>query len=68
LKTAHDVYIAAYYSGRYTKTEIMIQPALLIGLNTSKVFDLHTPQTNPTTSRAFRGMTYDEFFLIWGNA
>jgi hypothetical protein len=68
IKTVHNVYLATYYSGKYTKTETMLHHALLIALSTDKVFGLHTPTTNPTTSRAFRGMIYDEFFMIWGNA
>jgi len=68
IKTVHNVYLATYYSGKYTKSETMIHPGLIFALTNNKIFELHTPVTNPTTNRAFRGMIYDEFFMIWGNA
>lgn len=67
IKTAKGALIASFYSGEYLRGEPMVKPALLISLNNNLAFELYSILTNQS-ARQFRGMTYDDFFLIFGNA
>jgi hypothetical protein len=67
VKTAANAFIASFYSGEYIKGDPMVKPALLISLNNNLAFELYDSSTNQS-GRHFRGMTYDDFFLIFGNA
>lgn len=68
VKTINNVYLATFYSGKYTKNEILTKPSLLMTLTYDNAFQLYNPITNPNAQRAFRGMVFDDFFLIFGNA
>jgi hypothetical protein len=62
------VFLATYYSGKYTKGELLTSASLLMTLTYNNSFELYNAITNPQVQRAFRGMVYDDFFLIFGNA
>jgi hypothetical protein len=47
----------------------MISPGLLISLKNDESYNLRVPGNNPNQrTTTFRGMIWDEFFLIFGNA
>jgi hypothetical protein len=52
----------------------MTKPGLLISLSTNESFELYTTAVSTMTSkyernqRLFRGMTYDDYFILFGNA
>lgn len=70
--------MAGYYSGRYTKEEPMIKPSLLLSFNNDEFFELHKNDPSAVNissvgrgqraPRLNRGMTYDDFFILFGNA
>ena len=51
----------------------MLQPGLLISLGNNESYELYTGVSSMTnkyerTPRLMRGMTYDDFFILFGNA
>jgi hypothetical protein len=66
-KTLKGTYIAGYYSGEYADT-IMIEPGLLISVTNNESYVLNVPDHNSKSSTVYRGMVYDPYFLIFGNA
>ena len=51
----------------------MLQPGLLISLGNNESYELYPPSSSlpskyERTPRLMRGMTYDDFFILFGNA
>jgi hypothetical protein len=64
--------IACYYSGTLQEDKPMTEEALIISLDSRKTFYLntleHNPMKDPKDTRLIRGLVFDKYFLIFGNA
>lgn len=66
--------MAAYYSGELQEKTPMLDEAMLISITNRKYYTLKKDQPNSNkkeskeAKRLMRGMTYDKFYLIFGNA
>jgi hypothetical protein len=64
--------LACYYSGVVREDAPMTDESLLLSLDTRNTYFLNTPHHNPSKdprdTRLIRGMVYDKYFLIFGNA
>lgn len=66
--------IAAYYSGVLESAAVMDQEALILSLDRQRVVKLNSPRNfpnqprDPRETRVLRSMTYDPYYLIFGNA
>jgi hypothetical protein len=64
--------LAAYYSGELQETTPMVEEAMLISISNRKYYTLKKDQPNSSKKeskepkRLMRGMTYDNFHLIFG--
>lgn len=67
VKLSNGNFIATFYSGVYSRGEPLISPSLIMSLSSNESYELYNATTNSAV-RTFRGMTYDDFFLIFGNA
>lgn len=66
--------VAAYYSGVLESTAIMDQEALILSLDRQRVIRLNNARNfpnqprDPRETRVIRSVTYDPYYLIFGNA
>jgi hypothetical protein len=64
--------LAGYYSGVITDKVPMTEDGLILSLTNKKYYTLNTiknnPKKDPKDKKVMRGMIYDKFFLIVGNA
>jgi hypothetical protein len=64
--------IACFYSGVMQEERPMVDEALILSLDSRKTYFLNTIEHNPSKdlkdTRIMRGMIYDKYFLIFGNA
>lgn len=71
IETPHALF-AGYYSGILQEKTPMTEEGLIISLNNFKFYTLNNLQNNPrrdpNDTRIIRGMVYDKYFFIIGNA
>jgi len=64
--------IAGYYSGKLENKEVLDDEALLISMNNREKYVLNNLRNNPNKDprdiKVIKGMIYDKFFMIFGNA
>ena len=57
---------AGFYPGIHKDNEMMNKGGLLVSLDNDESYTLHRTKANEKV--VFRGMMYDEFYVIFGNA
>jgi hypothetical protein len=64
--------LASFYSGELTDKAVMTDEGLIISLTNETYYALNTaknnPRKDPKDKRTMRGMVYDKFYYIIGNA
>ena len=69
VKTINSAFVAGFYSGNYNeKEEILNSFSLLISLTNDDSFVLQADSEGKASKKANRGMIYDKFYAIYGNA
>ena len=73
IETEHAL-VAAYYSGVLEASGVMDQEALILSLDKRRVIRLNNARNypnvprDPREARVIRSLTYDPYYLIFGNA
>jgi hypothetical protein len=71
VETVQGMRVAGFYSGQYVSSSPMNEEALLFSLTNLQCYTLNNPRNNPQMkkeNKAVRGMVYDRYYLIYGNA
>ena len=66
VKSSKGVFLAGYNSGEYNEKIAMTDPGLLISLKKNETFELYGATANK--KYPCRAMTYDKFYLNFGNS
>jgi len=67
VKTKHAI-IAGFYPGEHKEKELMNKGGLLVSVTNDQSYTLFEKKPGMANSANIRGMTYDQFFAIYGNA
>jgi hypothetical protein len=60
--------IAGFYPGVHKDKEILDKGGLLVSVTNNQSYNLYTKKPGDNNKTIYRGMIYDTFFAIFGNA
>ena len=67
IKTQNAI-IAGFYPETLKDKEILNKGGLLVSVTNDNSYNIHTKKPGDNNKTIFRGMIYDTFFVIYGNA